>query len=502
MTDAQIKLEILALPIAVVMAAYAVRSTKVLNGTNAEIKSQAADFLVTKVRDGSIDLNAIRGTAPVTITNGVTAIMAQNATLSTSQAVVLDGITQRQNSDRALLDSIRAVAERADFNAITGLDAQKRLDANVSRALAALEQDIQANRQNIDRLAVSTVDDRKVATEVALAIDKAFAPFKQAVIDAGAEEVIAKGVSAKVIGSETALNVFGVDVKDAKGNPLMVDIWDAADAPTIDPNFIWTESILKHLLLSQNTGENLFFGGDKGTGKSETARQFAAKTGRSYTRINFHKYTTSEDYAGSVGLENGATVFKRGAFLTAFASPSTVILLDEISNCDAGELATLNGFLEPNSAVNYGGQVHRRAAGVLVFAADNTLTNGDQTGRYAGTRQMNSALADRFSRVIRFEYLSKDAEIDALVNHTGCNNLLAEHVVDAINAARVRVETGEVIDAPSIRSAIAFIRALKVLSVDEAWASAVTARQPSESAAALDSIKAAYLNPSLIEKWI
>jgi len=30
----------------------------------------------------------------------------------------------------------------------------------------------------------------------------------------------------------------------------------------------------------------------------------------------------------------------------------------------------------------------------------------------------------------------------------------------------------------------------------------VTARQPSESAAALDSIKAAYLNPAQIEKWI
>ena len=490
MTDAQIKLEILRLPMAVVIAAYAVRSTTPLVGTNAEMKSQAADFLVTKVRDGSIDLDAIRGTPPLP----VTPVAAPSA--------VLDNVISRQGSDRILLDSVRVVADRAASDALKGLNSHNTLSQTVSRALAALEQDIEANRQNIDRLAVSSVDDRKVATEVALAIDKAFAPFKQQVIDAGAEAVIANSVSAKVIGSETALHVFGVDVRDAKGNPLMVDIWDAVDAPTIDPNFIWTESILKHLLLSQNTSENLFFGGDKGTGKSQTAHQWAAKTGRSFTRINFHKYTTSEDYAGSVGLENGATVFKRGAFLTAFASPSTVILLDEISNCDAGELATLNGFLEPNSAVNYGGQVHRRAAGVLIFAADNTLTNGDQTGRYAGTRQMNSALADRFSRVIRFEYLSKADEVTALVRHTGCNELLAGHVVDAINAARAKVETGDVIDAPSIRSAIAFIRALNVLSVDEAWASAVTARQPSESAAALDAIKAAYLNPSQIEKWI
>jgi len=492
MTDAQIKLEILRLPMAVVIAAYAVRSTTPLVGTNAEMKSQAADFLVTKVRDGSIDLDAIRGTPPLPVTT----------TAPAAPSAVLDSVISRQGSDRVLLDSVRVVADRAASDALKGLNSHNTLSQTVSRALAALEQDIEANRQNIDRLAASTVDDRKVAAEVALAIDKAFAPFKQQVIDAGAEQVIANGVSAKVIGSETALHVFGVDVRDAKGNPLMVDIWDAVDAPTIDPNFVWTEGIIKHLLLSQNTGENLWFGGEKGTGKSETARQFAAKTGRSYTRINFHKYTTTEDYVGCTGLENSATVFKMGAFMTGFVSPSTVVLLDEVSNCDAGELATLNGFLEPNSAVSFGGQVRRRAAGVLVFAADNTLTNGDQSGRYAGTRQMNSSLADRFSRVIRFEYLSKADEVTALVRHTQCNELLAGHVVDAINAARAKVETGDVIDAPSIRSAIAFIRALKVLSVDEAWASAVTARQPSESAAALDSIKAAYLNPAQIEKWI
>jgi len=496
MTDAQIKLKILALPFAVVMAAYAVRSTTVLQGTDSEIKSQAADFLVTKVRDGSIDLNAIKGTAPLPL------VTSTSSNMTAGQTAVLDSVVKGQSADRAVLDAVRVVADRAASDALKGLNSHNTLTQTVSRALAALEQDIEANRQNIDRLAVSSVDDRKVAAEVTAAIDKAFAPFKQQVIDAGAEQVIASGVSAKVIGSETALNVFGVDVKDAKGQPLMVDIWDAGDAPAIDPNFVWTEGIIKHLLLSQNTGESLWFGGERGTGKSQTAHQWAAKTGRSFTRINFHKYTTAEDYAGCVGLENGATVFKRGAFLTAFASPSTVILLDEISNCAAGELAPLNGFMEPNSAVNYGGQVHRRAAGVLIFAADNTLCNGDQSGRYAGTGQMNSSLADRFSRVIRFEYLCKADEVTALVRHTQCNELLAGHVVDAINAARAKVETGDVIDAPSIRSAIAFIRALNVLSVDEAWASAVTARQPSESAAALDAIKAAYLNPAQIEKWI
>lgn len=404
--------------------------------------------------------------------------------------------------DNTKVDAIEAVANRAHAYALQGLDATRALDGSV----AAIAGDVSNMRITLDQMAkaqaVSSVDDTKVAADVASAIAKAFAPFKQAVIDAGAQAAVASTVAATIVDSKTALDVFGVDLYDSQGMKVYVDIWNAPDTPAIDPNFVWSESILKHLLLSQQTGDNVWFGGEKGTGKSETAKQFAARTGRSFTRINFHKYTTTEDYAGAVGLENGATVFKRGAFLTAFTTPSSIVLLDEISNCDAGELATLNGFLEPNSAVNFGGQVHRRAQGVLVFAADNTLTNGDASGRYSGTRQMNSSLADRFARVVKFEYLPRDQEVEALVRHTGCHQALACHVVDAINAARAKVDSGDIIDAPSIRSALAFIRSLNMLSVDEAWESAITSRQPAESRAALDVIKAAYINQNDIKSWL
>jgi MoxR-like ATPase len=398
--------------------------------------------------------------------------------------------------------ALEAVANRAHAYALQGLDANRALEASVT----TIANDLAESRKLLAQVAVvqsaSAVDDTKVAADVASAIAKAFAPFKQAVIDAGAQAVIASATAATIVDRKSVLDVFGVDVLDAYGNPVMVDIWNAPDAPSIDPHFVWSEEILRYLLLAQNTGANLWFGGEKSTGKSETARNFAARTGRSFTRINFHKYTTTEDYVGSVGLENGATVFKRGAFLTAFTSPSTVILLDEISNCDAGELAPLNGFLEPNSAVNFGGQAQRRAQGVLVFAADNTLTNGDATGRYTGTRPMNSSLADRFSHVVQFEFLPRDLEVEALVRHTGCHQALACHVIDAIRAARAKVDSGDIIDAPSFRSALSFVRSLSIVSVDQAWQSAITARQPAESRAALDVIRAAYINDNDIKSWL
>lgn len=426
------------------------------------------------IEQGNISVDSIKTCAPMADSVGVdnAALEATANAAGRAEAVALDAI----NKVTIVAQSVSTVAKQIDD-----------LTAAVRSATVASQ---------------SNLDEGKINAEVASAIAKAFKPFVQSVKDAKAEVVVGNAVKATVVDRKSALDVFGIDVRNAKGNPLMVDIWDAQDAPSIDPNFVWQEGILKHLLLSQNTGENVWFGGQKGTGKSETARQFAARTGRSYTRINFHKYTTADDYAGAVGLENGATVFKKGAFLEAFTSPSTIVLLDEISMADAGELATLNGFLEPNSAVNYGGFVHRRAQGVLVFAADNTMTNGDTSGRYAKTQSMNSALADRFARVIEFKYLSKEQEVQALTLHTGCQKQLAEHVVNAISAARAKVSTGDVIDAPSIRSALAFIRALDVLDVDEAWESTITSRQPEESRTALDAIKAAYINASVLAKYL
>jgi hypothetical protein len=43
---------------------------------------------------------------------------------------------------------------------------------------------------------------------------------------------------------------------------------------------------------------------------------------------------------------------------------------------------------------------------------------------------------------------------------------------------------------------------LEILDVDEAWESTVTSRQPEESRVALEAIKAAYINASVIAKYL
>ena len=484
-----ITLDLLKLPIGVILGAHAIYNpSRVLSGTPAEMKSQAVGDLHLLIELGRMTVGDVAQCAPAPL---AAPNVAQQADTMAVAAVA-------NRAEQSALDAHQVLGKVKDILR----DVAVRLDAERIERTQGLE----AIKDGVNKLSTKVeqvkVDDRKVEEAVAKVVADAFAPFKAAVEAAGAQAVVADLSSVHVVGTETCLDAFGVNVLDRNGNQLSVDIWNDPTAPAVDPNFIWTEGILQHLLLSQDTGESIWFGGPKGTGKSETARQFAAVTGRAFKRINFHKYTSAEDYIGAVGLENGQTVFKRGDFLSAFTHPSTVILLDEVTNADPGELAPLNGFLEPNSAVSFGGAVQRRAPGVLVFAADNTLGNGDDSGRYAGTRAMNSALVDRFARVVQFDYLPLSSEVEAIVRHTGCDAKLAEHIMVAVGIAREKVQTGEVIDAPSIRSVIAFVRALQVLPIDKAWATTIAARQPAESLPGLTAIYLSAISEETINKYL
>ena len=445
-------------------------------------KTDCIEWLAKTIENGAISLGDVMNVKPVPPSGVTPPSYPQPDNDAHKRAVEAEA--RAQNALNAIGDLALRVNQLSDQ--IISVDGTN----------AKLAKQVKSVAQRIGEI---KIDDRDLQKAVADSIAAEFAPFKQAVIDSRAEHVVADMSAVRPVDKLSGTNLFGVPVFDAKGNELYFQVWNNTDAPVVDTDFIWQESILRHLALSDSTGENIWFGGEKGTGKSETARQFAARTNRSFKRINFHKHTSTEEYLGATGLSNGETFFQPGDFLTAFTTPGTVILLDEPTNADPGELAALNGLLEPNAAVSFGGRIWRRAPGVLVFAADNTFGNGDETGRYAGTRTQNVALIDRFSRVIPFEYLPADKEIDAIVRRSGCTLELAQHAHAAIALARTKVQQGEIVDAPSIRSVIGFCRAVQVLDPREAWETTIVARQPSESAATLRGVYEACINPALIQ---
>jgi len=478
----QLTIEIARLPLPKVIGAYNSLNTSPVVGAN---KSDCVKWLAEAVANNYCTLDDVKGSPIASVTNSV-----QSAPDGAALAAVLAATDNANSAMTGANNALNAVGDLAlRVNQLSDhLINVESSGVKVTKQLATLTK----------RIGEFKIDDRDLAKAVGDAIAAEFAPFKQAVKDAGAESVVADLSSIRAVDVLGSADVFNLDVADVRGNTLAFSVWNSPDSPDIDPDFIWTPDILRHLSLSDATGENLWFGGEKGTGKSETARQFAARTGRSFKRINFHKHTSAEEYLGATGLADGNTVFEPKDFLTAFTTPSTVILLDEITNADAGELAPLNGLLEPNACVSYGGKVWRRAAGVLIFAADNTFGSGDESGRYTGTRNQNSALVDRFSRIIPFTFLPKQQEIEAIASRSGCTTDLARHVYAAIYVARGKVEKAEIVDAPSIRSAIAFCRAVKVLPPDQAWETTIVARQPSESAATLRGIFEVCINKDII----
>jgi len=432
----------------------------------------------------------------------VRAVCTGGASSASAAGAAADASVAKQKADDAAGQAAQAIqAARAVAHGVTTINLRiDKLATDLTSAIdAAGAVASRAEAASLAAQRVPAVDPAAVSAAVASAVAAAIRPINDAL--AGATDTVKAAVMtvlAAPVAQETCLWVFDVLVMDRQGQNLTVDLWGYPDSPPVDPHYIWTETLIRHFVLAQRTGENIWLGGPKSTGKSEAVKQFAAKTERAFTRINFTKHTSPEDFVGAVGLVNGATEFVPGDFLRAFVTPGAVILLDEISNADPANLAILNSLLEPNSHVNIGGRVWSRAAGVLVMGADNTLGNGDDSGRYAGTRSMNSSLLDRFARVISFKYLPEDTEVRALVRHTNCTEKLARHVVKSINLARAKVDSGDIVDAPSLRQLIAFVRALDLLTVREAWDTAIAAKQPPESALALEAIRMASINENLI----
>jgi len=418
--------------------------------------------------------------------------------------------TQAAEAARQQAESVRQQAESTARHLEARIDGVARdigsLASTVSARVTTIDGTIADLGTKISALAtdlrkVTRADADQIQTQVAEAVSAALRPVL-AVIEERPEIAPQVAQAAATPAMADCDEVFGLDVRDPRGDPLRFAVYAHPEAPAIDGHHLWTERMVRYLALAQATGRNVWLGGPAGTGKTQTVAQFAARTGRMFRRFVFDRLATREDYLGAIGLQQGSTVFQQGPVLDVYTTPGAVCLLDEVGMGNASALSSLNGWLEPGARMAYADRVWHRAQGSMFFACDNSLTQGDQSGRYAGVGQMNVAFADRFSFVVPMHYLDPDQEADAIARHTGCSATLARHVVDALAICRSKVDKGEIIDAPSIRQAIAFVEACRFLPVAEAWQLAILARQPAESSVSLAAVYASAINEALITREI
>jgi len=499
MTPRQIEAILINVPLRAVMQAY-----QALTGNPAATKADACRALAQAVSRGVISIEDIKRA-------NVPAAVANNAPSGSPEAAALHKpvppptpssprLVTQVATEVGKLTSAQALQWQTINTQTATINAQAVEVQKIAAAVAATDKGLSSLAFEVRNIRGMVTEG--VAEEVRSAVAQAIQPLIR--IAENSPEV-AQTIAVAVAGPTArrpALEVFGIDARDARGNPLMFEEWNHPEAPPVDSAFIWTEPILRALYLMQETGRNAWLGGPAGTGKTQTIQQFAARTGRLFRRFVFDRLATREDYLGATGLESGDTVFQQGPVLDAYTTPGSVCLLDEAGMANPAALSSLNGFLEPGARMAYADRVWLKAPGVLFAAADNSLTQGDQSGRFAGVQTMNTAFSERFAFVIPFKYLDEDTETDALVRHAQCTAALARHVVEALTLCRSKVDSGDVIDPPSIRQAIAFIQACRVLPVEEAWHVTIAARQPAESSVGLAAVYAAAIDASFIAQEI
>ena len=360
----------------------------------------------------------------------------------------------------------------------------------------SLRSQVQALADGLSRVQMPVADMRDAMRQ---AVEDAFGPIRAAA-EANSTQAQVLAQVAGPTGRASALDVFGVDARDARGRALTFSTWADA-APPVDACHIWTEQTLRMLALAESTGRNAWLAGPAGVGKSQTVQQYAARTGRAFERFQMHKLAGVDDFLGTTGIKGGDTQFEMGPILRAFVTPGAVCLIDEPATGSPAVMAVLNGLLEPgHPRISHGEKVYTRATGNLFFGADNSNGQGDTGGRFAGIQQMNTATMDRFSFVVPLSYLDPADEAAALVRHTGCTQVMADHVIQAFALARSKVETGDLIDPPTFRQAIGFVQACSVLPVAQAWQVTIAARQPTESQVALAAIYSAAIDETLIAR--
>ena len=146
-------------------------------------------------------------------------------------------------------------------------------------------------------------------------------------------------------------------------------------------------------------GTNLLLAGGKATGKNVLAENLAMAFGRPSWDISFHVNMDAASLIGMDTFEGGQVVFRPGPVYQT-ARYGGFGILDEINMAKNEALAVLHSTLDFRRAIDVPGYDQLKMDGATRFIA--TMNYG-----YAGTRELNEALASRFV-VIQMPTISQD----------------------------------------------------------------------------------------------
>ena len=164
---------------------------------------------------------------------------------------------------------------------------------------------------------------------------------------------------------------------------------EAQDQRIPRPRFrYYGKEVWRKALTALLAGENLLLVGPKATGKNVLAENLAAVFGRPEWDISFYLNTDAASLIGTDTFKNGEVTLRHGPIYQC-AENGGFGILDEINMAKNESLAVLHATLDFRRIIDVPGYERITLSPATRFIA--TMNYG-----YAGTRELNEALASRF----------------------------------------------------------------------------------------------------------
>ena len=194
---------------------------------------------------------------------------------------------------------------------------------------------------------------------------------------------------------------------------------------------VWQKALIALL-----AGENILLVGPKATGKNVLAENLAAVFSRPAWDISFSLNTAAASLIGTDTFRDGAVCFRKGP-VTRCAEEGGFGVLDEINMAKNESLAVLHATLDFRRIIDVPGYDRISLQPATRFIA--TMNYG-----YAGTRELNEALASRFMviqmPIITVENLKKLL----LAQHPTLQEKYADQLAQLFGEIRAKCESAEI----------------------------------------------------------
>ena len=194
---------------------------------------------------------------------------------------------------------------------------------------------------------------------------------------------------------------------------------------------IWQKALIALL-----SGENILLVGPKATGKNVLAENLAAVFGRPAWDISFYLNTDAASLIGTDTFRDGQVSFRQGP-VTQCAEQGGFGVLDEINMAKNESLAVLHATLDFRRIIDVPGYDR-----ILLHPASRFIATMNYG--YAGTRELNEALASRFM-VINMPIISgENLQKLLLEQHPALKATWAEQLAGLFEDIRQKCESSEI----------------------------------------------------------